>query len=221
MTMNRLGSTPLEKLPRNALGLTRPYGSIERYSLTGFTLLETLIAVTIVTLAVAAPLFTASRSTVAIQLAQNQITASYLAQEGIEYVRRMRDDEFLSAFQAGGANISSVAWSNFLNAGSGASIYWCRTSVAPNGACTLDPFRTMNSGSGFSISYCANGTCPPLYLTNGVYTEQSNGTATPYTRTIQAVDVSSTDEKIISTVTWNFHGTPYAVTVTDHLTPWQ
>ena len=63
----------------------------------GFTLIETMVAVTILTLAVAGPLMTASRAIVAAQSARDQLTASYLAQEGIEYVRAMRDNEYLAA----------------------------------------------------------------------------------------------------------------------------
>ena len=87
----------------------------------GFTLIETMIAVTIITFAVTGPLFTASRSIVAAQTVTSQLTASNLAQEGAEYVRAMRDKEYLSAFQAGGQNISTTAWTNFTSgAGAGA-----------------------------------------------------------------------------------------------------
>jgi len=65
--------------------------------------------------------------------------------------------------------------------------------------------------------------CTPLYLApTHVYTQQnSNGTVTAFTRTIQVVDISPTEERIISTVSWNYHGIPRSVTITDHLTPWQ
>ena len=185
----------------------------------GFTLIEAMIAVTIITFAIAGPLFVASRSLVVAEVARDQLTASYLAQEGIEYVRAMRDDEYLTAYQAGGANVSSAAWSDFLTGTDAASITQCRTST-----CTLDPARPMGSGSGFSLQSCSGTACTPLYLANGIYTEQgglSGATVTPFTRTVQALDVSATEERIISTVAWSFHGTPYSVTVTDHLTPWQ
>lgn len=187
--------------------------------LTGFTLIEAMVAVTIVTLAVAGPLFTAGRAIVAAQISRQQLTASYLAQEGIEYVRAMRDNEYLAAYQAGGTNVSTTAWSNFLSGGGEGSIAQCRST-----ACTLDPTRSMGTGSGFSLEPCSGGSCAPLYLTNGVYSQQSGlagAVQTPFTRTVRAVDVSSNDERIVSTVSWSFHGIPYSVTVTDHLTPWQ
>ena len=188
-----------------------------RYS--GFTLIETMIAVTILTFAVSGPLFTASRAIVAVQNARDQLTASYLAQEGIEYVRWMRDNEYLLAWRSGGEGVSSAAWNAFLSGSGSASIAQCRSS-----ACTLDPARPMGSGNAFSLMPCSGGSCTPLYLANGIYTQRSNimgSTQTPYTRTIQAVDVTANDVRIVSTVSWNFHGRLYAVTIADHLTPWQ
>lgn len=186
----------------------------------GFTLIETMVATTILTLAVAAALFTASRAIIAAQIARDQLTASYLAQEGIEYVRAMRDNEYLAAYQAGGTNVSIVAWNNFIAGSDAASISGCRAST-----CTLDPARGMGTGSGFALQPCSGTSCAPLYLANGIYTEQSGiagATKTPFTRTIQAIDdVSVVDERIVSTVSWNFHGVPYSVRVSDYLTPWQ
>lgn len=186
----------------------------------GFTLVETLIAVTILTFAISGPLYTASRALVAAEIARDQLTASYLAQEGIEYVRAMRDTEYLAAYQVGGAMVSDTAWSNFLNGSNAGSITQCRSTT-----CTLDPARAMGSGSGFALLPCTVGeTCTPLFLANGIYTQQSDiagSEQTHFTRTIQAIDVSADDERIVSTVSWSFHETPYVVTVIGHLTSWQ
>lgn len=197
----------------------------------GFTLIEAMVAVTILTLAVTGPLFTASRATVAAEIVQDQLTASYLAQEGIEYTRAMRDDEYLLAYAAGGSNISSTAWNDFLSTSMSShsgNVSACRSPAV----CTLDMSRSVGTGSGLALEPCPGGTCSPLYLRgDGVYTQQSIGaTIQPYTRTVQIVDVPGTsdapgapypDKRIVSTVTWTFHGIPYSITITDHLTPWQ
>ena len=187
-----------------------------------FTLIETLVAVSILTLSIAAPLFTADRAIVSAETARDQLTASYLAQEGIEYVRAMRDDEFLTAYsQPGATNVSTTAWTNFLNGVDSAAITQCRTTT-----CTLDPSRLMGTGSDLALERCSMSgnpypVCAPLYLSNDIYTVQPIGTKQVFTRTIQAIDISATDERIISTVSWSFHETPYSVTIYDHLTPWQ
>lgn len=182
----------------------------------GFTLVETLVAVSIITISVAGPLYTANRAIVAAENARNQLTASHLAQEGIEYVHLMRDNGYLSAYQANPATASSVAWADFISGGSAASITQCRVS-----ACTLDPARPMGYGSGFSLIGCSGPSCDPLYLSNTIYTVQQIGVKTPFTRTVQAFDVSANDERIVSTVSWSYHNIPYSVTVSNHLTPWQ
>ncbi len=180
-----------------------------------------MIAVTILMLAVAGPIYAASRAIVAAQIARDQLTASYLAQEGIEYVRAMRDDEYLAAYAAGGTAVSKTAWTSFLAdpLSDTATISGCETTT-----CTLDPFLPMGTGNGSALSPCSSSACAPLYLANGVYTEQSGisgAVKTPFTRTVRAFAVASYGERIVSTVYWSFHGSPYWIVVTDYLTPWQ
>lgn len=182
----------------------------------GFTLIETLVAVTILAFAVAGPLYSASRAYSAAQTAREKLTATYLAQEGIEYVRQMRDDAYLDAYRAGLAdpslNVATVAWNSFTTGAGPFSISPCRTPAT----CKLDPVQPE------SLTPCSGATCTPLYLSAaGVYTQQSaGGSQTLYTRTIQSVQVSATEEQITSTVTWNSHGSQ-SVSITVHLTPWQ
>lgn len=206
----------------------------------GFTLIESLIAITILTFAVAGPLFTASRVIVATETASDQLTALYLAQEGIEYVRMMRDNEYLAVYYAGNvSDVSSTAWDNFLNgpASDAATIKKCRPdSNGTQKFCTLDPtpwnLSPVTSCPGnsqrdqcqtLSIKGCTNvaglvSCTPPNSYVQG---NPSGSITTSFTRTITAVDISASEEEIVSTVSWTFHGTPYSVTVSDHLTAWQ
>ncbi len=200
--------------------------SMNNFQKRGFTLIETMIAVTILTLAVAGPLYAASRAIVAATISRDQLTASYLAQEGIEYVRALRDNEYLAAHQAGGSDVSGTAWTNFI-----AGIESLCLSPA---SCSLDPvLRAMGYGSGSSV---ATYTGAPLYLTNcaygvgglsctppNIYTQQNlaGSVQTGFKRALQVFHISASDERVVSTVSWDFHGTTYSVTVADHLTPWQ
>jgi len=202
----------------------------------GFTLIETLVAITILTLAISGPLFTANRAIVAAENARDQLTALYLAQEGVEYVRMMRDNSYLAAYRdESGTDVSIIAWDNFINGLSGSSsVRQCR---APK-FCTLDPVQ----GSISPLASCPGDSqrqqCRTLSLTgcekkNGklscigknAYTQQepSGSVETSYRRTIQiqAASVSETEVKITATVSWEFKGTLYAITITDHLTSWQ
>ena len=185
----------------------------------GFTLIETMVAITILAFAVSGPLFTANRAIIAAQTARDQLVALYLAQEGVEYVRMLRDNEYLNAYREGGEDVSKDAWDNFLH---NQSLGKCREDEYISKICTLDSVLDDSA-----LKSCSSDTCDPLYLAgNGaasnIYTQESSGNVrSPFTRTVQSVKISNNEEKIVSTVSWTFHGTPYTVTVSNHLTPWQ
>lgn len=67
----------------------------------GFTLIETLVAITILTIAVAAPLTLAAQSLMSAYTARDQVTAFHLAQEAIETVRAQRDHNLLTIIKTG------------------------------------------------------------------------------------------------------------------------
>jgi len=185
----------------------------------GFTLVEALVAIAIISLAVTGPLFSASRSIIVAENAKNQLIATNLAREGIEYVRMMRDDEYLSARLVGGATVSSDAWNHFLTNNPLTDPTSIANCISPN-FCALDPVAAVTP-----LTQCV-GSCNPLYQTvgNGIYTLNSTisgAVQTPFTRSIQASAVTVADEQILVTVSWNFRGTPYFVNLRDHLTPWQ
>ena len=57
----------------------------------GFTIVETLVAVAILMIAIAGPLTIAQKSLISAIYAKDQVTATFLAQDAIEYVKNMRD----------------------------------------------------------------------------------------------------------------------------------
>ena len=68
----------------------------------GFTLIETLIAITILMISVAAPLSLASKGLQAANLAKNQIVAYYLAQDAYEWVKNKTDMNKIKNIPYGG-----------------------------------------------------------------------------------------------------------------------
>lgn len=180
----------------------------------GFTLIETLIAVCILTLSIVGPLVAANRAIVSAQISRDQLTASYLAQEGIEYVRAIRDNVFLTEYMTGGANVSANAWNSFITG----IIDQCRSAE-----CSIDLTLPMGYGPSSSLYQCSGNECKLYLLSNGVYSTIRNvqgGTITSFSRTIKSTGTPN-DEQIASKVSWSFHGTTYSTTVYDHLTPWQ
>jgi prepilin-type N-terminal cleavage/methylation domain-containing protein len=68
----------------------------------GFTLVETLVAITVLLLVVIGPMTVAQRGIQNAFYATEQTTAVFLAQEAIEAVRALRDEAALEAFHDGG-----------------------------------------------------------------------------------------------------------------------
>lgn len=179
----------------------------------GFTLIEAMVAVSILAISVAAPTYGASRALVAAQNANNQLTASYLAQQGVEYARVYRDSKYLSYYQSllTRPSASQNGWNDFKNG----------ILTACSAKCSYDPL----SGA---LSFCPGGVCPKLYVhkTTGEYTTSPSGSdfnQTIYTRSINVSTIAAdeVDEvRVTSTVSWPFRGTIYKVEIVTHLTRW-
>jgi type II secretory pathway pseudopilin PulG len=103
--MNNKGFTPLEIT--NSHGQNNMQGKKPKQgkSLTGFTLLEVIIAMFIVTMGVGAVFVLVNQTLNSSGIISSRFIAIYLAQEGIELVREIRDSNFLKINNgAGGAS---------------------------------------------------------------------------------------------------------------------
>ena len=167
----------------------------------GFTLVETLVAIAVLLLAVTAPLSLATKSLNSSALSKQQITASFLAQEAMEYIRNARDENVLVS----GSN-------NWLNGTGATNIVSCL-----NKKCQVDVvYQTMTN--------CPGDVCSPLLYeeATGLYNTQS-GTASPYTRVVEIADVINDREiAILIKVSWQGpSGINYSVIARENLTNWQ
>lgn len=181
----------------------------------GFTLVEALVAVTILALAVAGPLYTANQSLKAAETARYKLTALYLAQEGVEYARLVRDNAYLTQFFGKDPQASVSGWNNFING----TILSC-TALNP---CSLDlstPSALQGGATNWTVYFNSSqgryvrGTPSggQMAFTRKIWVEKLQGqiTTEPYS-----------EMKVTSQVTFQYHGNPSTVTVTDNITLWQ
>jgi prepilin-type N-terminal cleavage/methylation domain-containing protein len=175
----------------------------------GFTLVETLVAISVLTLSIVGPFQIAQNVLSTSYVARDQLIATALAQEGMEYTRAIRDSNFLY-------NIHNSGTRNWLY-GLDGSTYGGVTSVdCYTNACTVDPGQQ-------AIVSCGNSTCSgrPLYTTStNLYTQTStNNTVTKFTRKVQLTSLSSTETKVTITVSWTGHNA-YSVVLTEIMRNW-
>ncbi|MDO8572202.1 MAG: type II secretion system protein [bacterium] len=180
------------------------------YSKKGFTLVETLVAISILLMAVVAPLTILAKNISAAFDAKNKVTALYLAEDAIDFVKYKIATKF--------------------NAGDPGWLDW----PPANPSCPGDgdgggPYCRVDSFADEIIS-CAGSDCVLLFdSTTGVYGYVS-GSASKFTRTVTVANASqdpnpntpSSDEVVITaTVLWQDHGVDKKTTISEHAFAWR
>jgi Tfp pilus assembly protein PilV len=161
----------------------------------GFTLVETLVAITVLIIAIVGPLYAVHKSVVASYTARDSLIASALAQEGIEYIRQIRDYNYLS---------SQASWLNGLSN--------CMTA---NG-CTVEPTTTN------APQTCSASGCSRLYLhTDSLYRQSiAEGPPSRFARKITITQVNANEIIVTAEVTWTTLRVSYTTTVSERLYNW-
>jgi len=166
----------------------------------GFTLVETLVAITILMVSIVGPMYAVFQAVQTTYIARDQLIATALAQEGVEYVRHTRDSNFLSTISNPG---TPVPWLNGLNACTGQS---CMVDVTA--AETTPPVS-------------CSGTCAPLKVSStNLYSYDPSGSPSRFTRSVTITNMTPNDAVITSTVSWINARIPFSITVTEHLYNW-
>jgi len=185
----------------------------------GFTLVETLAAILLLSIALAGPMVIAQKGLQASLIAKDQDTAFNLAQDAVEYIRFARDSHCLTANNPAGCPAAS-----WLTGAGGPSLANC-ISTDGSATCTLDDF------AGSAAAACS-GACSPInYDTSrNQYTYTAAGgnvISTSYTRTISirynasCSGACNKDEASTTvTVSWN-DPQPHSIQVQETLYDWQ
>jgi len=154
----------------------------------GFTLVETLVAISILLVVIIGPMTIAQRSMQSSFFANQQTTAVFLAQEAIESVQKLRDDAGLIEFNdytLNGNNGSGDTWDWYtaLNAD-------CKNATGCDFHREDSSYKSCSLASNCSLK---------INLSNAKYVYGygvAGWTATPYTRKIFVTDVGGDKSKV-------------------------
>lgn len=204
-----------------------------------FTIIETLVAISILTIALTGPLAIIAQALRSSYYARDQITAYYLAQEAIEYVRNMRDNNGLKGINA----LPSEQWLSNIAVDSA------------NGTNLINPYGVAGESdqikatltrtpSGYALTQCVSGCLPlkfnpqfsetsPVFealygdsssIINSIFTrEVTFSEPPPYNNPADTTRISPTEREVIVTVRvkWNSPSGENVVSIREHLTNWQ
>ncbi|MEK7602013.1 MAG: hypothetical protein AAB472_00790 [Patescibacteria group bacterium] len=182
-------------------------------TVTAFTLVETLVAIMVLTICVVGPFQVAQGVLATAYVSRDKLIASAIAQEGMEYLRAIRDSNYLYNIHTS----STLSWLSGFDGNNGPNCY--------SNTCVIDtsqypaavPFQAGNS-----IIACSDSTCStrPLYLSSSnIYNQQTSGVRTRFTRTIKLVQISATETQVTVTVSWVGHAN-YSVTLVENIQNW-
>lgn len=179
----------------------------------GFTLVETLVALSIFSVSILGLMVVLSQGIADTTVAKKKNTASYLAQEGVEYIRNLRDTYVLYDSVS-----SSNGWTAFNN-------ILLPTCSLPNG-CYFDDKNVNYSNptkpiKNLIFTSCSTA-CPQLLYTalSGKYDYALGGVNSGFIRTIKISSINVNEIKVYSNVSWTQGSGNYSITFSENLFNW-
>lgn len=173
----------------------------------GFSLVETLVAITILLIVIIGPMSIAATAARSTSFSSEQVVAFFLAQEGAEIAQKAREDILLRHFlDVSDGSYLADTWGLFADT-SNSGIY--KNCFSTTG-CGLELKDTDGDGALKTVVDCnvSNSTyekCKLFYNETGGrarYTYTKGLETTPYYRVINFEEISNHEIKVISTVYW-------------------
>ncbi len=167
----------------------------------GFSLIEMLVAVSVLLLVIVGPMTVTSRAAKSSAFASEQVQAFFLAQEGLELAQKLRDDLLLRNFLlTTDPSYVSNPWARFTDTSNSGAYRFCYS-----GGCGLEWADATSIATPVNCSTITN--CKLNYNASAArskYTYSTTGTveATPFTRRITFRLVGNSAIEVISSVTW-------------------
>lgn len=166
---------------------------------TGFTLIETLVAIFILSSAVAGPMVLSIKNISSASVSRDQLVAFYLGQEVLEYIRNVRDTNL----------INSNYWLEGLDE--------CRTDSQPSG-CYIDVLKDVTDVD--AIKSCDPGGCPKIKF-NGQNYSYTSGDDSNFTRTVKMVGIGSDEAEVNVSVSWTSRYGDRTMKLQDNIFNWR
>lgn len=172
----------------------------------GFTMIETLVAIFVLLISVTGPLAVAQSGLRAAYIARDTTTAYYLAQDAIEFVKNIRDDNFITA---------QANWLEYID-----------NCMFPD-TCTVD--TTVDTYSdGIDVCVAGGGSEAGCFADDPLNKNASTnlvgftGEPTRFYRTVQIKDlVSNQEAQVIVKVGWTTAGDdPREIEVQENIFRW-
>lgn len=174
----------------------------------GFTMVETLVAVAILMISIAGPLTIANKGLTAAVYAKDQVIASFLAQDAMEYLKNYRDHNIIIGTPSFLASIYA----------SGPTWNFCKS---PTDVCAVDTTLSIPSSWDNPDTIILDANTPAqrlLYDSGTSYTHSSSGNKpTKFSRSYYITNASSTEATVVVEVEWKNGTVSNKVTLEDEI----
>ena len=166
----------------------------------GFTLIETLVAITILSAAVAGPMVLSIKNIGTASVSQDQLVAFYLGQEVFEYVRNVRDTNL----------ISEKNWLDGLD----------NCKVSGSAGCYVDVIKTP-----VAVTDCGTVSCSNKLKFDGQNYNYTSGDEVAFSRSVKIDDsvqrVGGDEAKITVSVKWTGKYGEKTMNLQDNIFNWR
>lgn len=177
---------------------------------TGFTLLEVIMAIFILTVGIGGSFALIQQTISTASMVRSRLIATYLGQEGIEIVRNIRDNNWLEQRESL-QTPPLPAWNDGMGGCQGPTnccegdyetdMPPSKTPLDPVAGCDFDNLNYLNIDSGGFYSYLS-------------------GTQTKFKRKILIEPIEENKMKVVTIVQWREKTKIYEIEVIEHVTNW-
>ncbi len=184
----------------NNRGFTRtPRFGVSSQSERGFSLVETLVAISILSMSILGTFTAVQTSLAQASFSKDQITAFYLIQDAMESIRNVRDTNDIKFFN----NVAGTHWTSGLTFDEADQCFGSMCTVdTANIASTMPTFTKCVGQCPFlNQNTDATAVSSPTYKAYG-YTNASGWTSSKFKREISFQSISANEMVAIVTVNW-------------------